>query len=141
MKTIEVTYSGDSYHDFWAVVEKGGELFAARCDAATASAAEVEATRTVHAPYTLVALARVGHTAYNQVGPGFINAVASAVLEVAAKVLNIKFAEAAPDAPQIPGKWVGEEFEEDDEKIAKEEAALELACEEGRLPGAMPADI
>ncbi len=139
MQLIEVTYSGDLYHDYWAVVAKDGELFAARCDSGSQAEAEAEAKKDIQPPYKLEALARVGHTAYNQVGPGHINNVASAVLEAAAPLLGIRFAEAPKDAPLQPDKWIGEEWDDEaeDRSIARSEQSLEWACEQGLIPGAL----
>jgi len=140
VKIINVVFSGDFYHEYWSVVEKDGQLFVARCESTTEETATREAIRDVKQPYVLKAIARVGHTAYNQVKqPNFTYAVASKILEVAALELNIKYAEDTQPHPE--GKWVGEEFEKENNHIAKQEAYLENAVEEGQLPGAMPADL
>jgi len=141
MKIIKVTYSGDLYYDYWAVVQKDGKLYTARCDSDSEGKAILEAQKDIKQPYILMAVVKVGHTAYNQVKHSdFEYSVASKILEVAAAELNIEYAEESNQTHE-PGTWVGEKLEAEDNSIARQEAMLENAVEDGQLPGAMPADL
>lgn len=83
------------YHQWWGLVTQGGQLYAVDLDADDeASAAAELAAKGEREEYAPVAVCRVGHTAYNIVPPDFKSRVARRLLEHAAPLLGINYAEA-----------------------------------------------
>lgn len=95
MRTIELTFTGKLYFEYWVVLDTPGGLTCAplhlESDQAEAVSEVVDDVTRAHYGSLAVAVVRVGHTAYNQTGGDFNQRVANAVLEAASRELGVDY--------------------------------------------------
>lgn len=97
MLTFEIEYSGRMYWETWGVFRHPEFGLVAMRDE---NQAQLEQTGKKQ-NFPLVAIVQVGHTAYNIVGAGHLNNVASRVIEEASARLGIEYSD-DPNAPLLP---------------------------------------